>query len=461
MKNQGLSLVMSKMLNTSVRRLIFMPRKKSKKSKKPSYHSLTLNERIDIQSGLDNGLSVRTIAEKMGRSPSTISREIKNYSKSVPRKKNDCVYRQSCLKKNYACGDYNCTQQCQFCSNCPTNCDKYEAIRCSFKEEHKKELCNGCYRWNGCSLGKRRYEAEFADIRSKDQKSSSRSGFDLTAKELIIINDMVSPLVKKGLSVYAIKSQLGNTLPVSESTLRRLIDSSELHARNLDLRTTVKVKARTEHRKRMKSEIVSKLKLGHLYSDYLDFIKDNDCMVCQMDCVEGIKTDTKVLLTLHFPIIHFQLAFIMDAHTSACVIETLDLLEYTLGKDLYHRLFGVILTDNGHEFLDIEGMERSVWNGQRTKIFFCEPNRSDQKAECETNHKIIRYILPKKTSFESLIQPDICLVMSHVNSYPRESLFGQTPYKVAQKVFPSEFFEKLGIDEIDFNDLNLTPGLLK
>ena len=69
----------------------------------------------------------------------------------------------------------------------------------------------------------------------------------------------------------------------------------------------------------------------------------------------------------------------MDAHTSACVVETLDLLEYTLGKDLYHRLFGVILTDNGHEFLDIEGMERSVWNGQRTKIYFCEPNRSDQK----------------------------------------------------------------------------------
>ena len=267
--------------------------------------------------------------------------------------------------------------------------------------------------------------------------------------------------MKKGLSIYAIKSQLGNSIPVSESTLRRLIDNSELEARNIDLRTAVKIKPRTEHRRRMKSEIITKLKIGHLYSDYLNFIKNNDCMVCQMDCVEGLKTDNKVLLTLHFPILHFQLAFIMNNHTSACVVDTMDLLEETLGQELYNRIFGVILTDNGHEFLNIEGMERSVFGGNRSRIFFCEPNRSDEKPHCECNHKLIRYILPKKTSFENLVQPDICLMMSHINSYPRESLCGQTPFKVAQKVFPAEFFDSLGIDEIDFNNLDLTPSLLK
>ena len=201
--------------------------------------------------------------------------------------------------------------------------------------------------------------------------------------------------------------------------------------------------------------------MGHLYDDFLKYIDQNDVFVAQMDCVEGKKEDKKVLLTLHIPIFHFQIAFIMEEHTSACVVETLDLLEYSLGAELYSSVFGVILTDNGHEFLDIEGMERSVFGGQRTKIFFCEPNRSDQKGACETNHKMIRYILPKGTSFQSLVQPDIIKMMSHINSYGRKSLAGATPYKVASATLPKEFFDILGIELVPPEQLNLTPSLLK
>lgn len=433
--------------------------RKSKK-KKPKYKALSLNDRITIQIGLDNGLSARAIAQTISRSPSTVQREIHKYSRYVDHKNNDCVNRRKCSTR-HSCGDFECNDVCQFCSKCWVNCKMYEPIHCPTRHENFYNLCNGCHRWGTCNLEKYRYEAEYANNKSKEVKSEACKGFDLTAGEFTAINDLVSPLIKRGLSIYAIKSHLGNSLPVSESTLRRLINSCELDVRNIDLRTTVKMKPRATHRNKMKSEIVSKLKIGHLYSDYLEFIKNNDTLTCQMDCVEGLKEERKVLLTLHFPSLHFQLAFIMDSHTSACVVETLDLLELTLGKELYHKIFGVILTDNGHEFLAIEGMERSIYGGKRTKIFFCEPNRSDQKAECETNHKLIRYILPKKTSFENLVQPDICLMMSHINSYPRESLFGQTPYSIASRIFPKEFFNLVGISKIEFNDLDLTPSLLK
>lgn len=434
--------------------------KKKPQKKKPKYTTLKLNDRIAIQVGLDEGLSARAIAQHIGRSASTVQREINKYSLSVPHKHNDCVHRRKC-KSRYSCGDYDCNANCQFCAKCSLNCRLYEPIRCERRFDNYYGFCNGCHRWGNCTLDKCRYEAEYANKQSKEIKSECNSGYDLTAGELIYINDIVSPLIKKGLSVYAIKSQLGDNLPVSESTLRRLINDKELEVRNGDLRIAVKMRPRRNHRRKMKNEIISKSKVGHLYSDYLDFIKNNDCMVCQMDCVEGIRSDNKVLLTLHFPMLHFQLAFLMEHHTSACVVETMDLIEENLGQELYNKIFGVILTDNGHEFLDIDGMEKSVYGGQRTKIFFCEPNMSIQKAHCETNHKLIRYILPKKTSFENLVQPDICLMMSHINSYPRESLCGQTPFKVAQKVFPAEFFDALGIDEIDFNSLNLTPSLLK
>ena len=40
-------------------------------------------------------------------------------------------------------------------------------------------------------------------------------------------------------------------------------------------------------------------------------------------------------------------------------------------------------------------MERSIYGGNRCKIFFCDPNRSDSKGSCENNHRMIRYVIPK------------------------------------------------------------------
>ncbi len=55
-------------------------------------------------------------------------------------------------------------------------------------------------------------------------------------------------------------------------------------------------------------------------------------------------------------------------------------------------------------------MERSVFGGKRTRAFFCEANRSDQKAECETNHKLTRWVIPKRTSLQHLVREDTVLL---------------------------------------------------
>lgn len=55
-------------------------------------------------------------------------------------------------------------------------------------------------------------------------------------------------------------------------------------------------------------------------------------------------------------------------------------------KNLRSSLY---FTDNSSEFADILGMETSCITGkQRTKIFFCEPNRSDEKGSCEADEMI-------------------------------------------------------------------------
>lgn len=90
-------------------------------------------------------------------------------------------------------------------------------------------------------------------------------------------------------------------------------------------------------------------------------------------------------------------------------------------------------------------MERSYITGTRTKVFFCEPNRSDQKGACENNHKLFRYVIPKGTSIDELKQSDITLITNHINSYRRKSLFGSSPYELAMKYIPEEFFTSLGL----------------
>ena len=210
----------------------------------------------------------------------------------------------------------------------------------------------------------------------------------------------------------------------------------------------------------MSNELSSPSKEGHAYEDYLAYIGTHDVSVVEMDCVEGKQEDQKAILTLHFVSLHMQLYYIMDEHTSMCVIETLDLIEDAIGSVLFHELFELILTDNGHEFWNFVEMERSINGGERTKIFFCEPNRSDQKGACENNHKLFRCIVPKGTSIDTYDQSDMIIATNHVNSYCRKSLFGRSPYELAMESIPGDFFTYLGLEIIPPENVCLTPDLL-
>ena len=136
----------------------------------------------------------------------------------------------------------------------------------------------------------------------------------------------------------------------------------------------------------------------------------------------------------------------------------IDLLQ--VGTDLFCEMFPLILTDNGHEFWDMEGMEQSITTGQRTHIFFCEPNRSDQKGACENNHKLFRCSVPKGTSIDGYMQSDMTLAANHINSYRRKSLFGMSPYEQAMKYLPKDFFVLLGLELIPAENVMLKPALL-
>ena len=180
-----------------------------------------------------------------------------------------------------------------------------------------------------------------------------------------------------------------------------------------------------------------------------------------MDTVEGIKGG-KVLLTLHFVNCSFMLAFIRDHNDAQSVIDIFDMLENVLGLELFKKMFPLILTDNGTEFSNPSEIEFSkIVNEQRTKIFYCEPGRSDQKGACEVNHEFIRRILPQGSSFDNLIQDNINIMMSHINSYKRKKLNDCSPLQLFSLMYGNDVAIKLGIIEINPNDINLSKSILK
>ena len=191
--------------------------------------------------------SVRAIASELRKQPSTILREIRNHTISYPRTRNNCRNLQ--CKRKYVCGNTKCLKFCKNCVKCTKICKDYDSKGCLIKKDRPLELCNGCENFKYCGCDREKYEAHKADETYCNTLVNRRKGFDITNAEFETIDRLVSPPIEKGLSPYSIKQALGEDLRISESTLRRIINSCELDVRRIDLRQAVKRKPRkTTHK---------------------------------------------------------------------------------------------------------------------------------------------------------------------------------------------------------------------
>ena len=132
-----------------------------------------------------------------------------------------------------------------------------------------------------------------------------------------------------------------------------------------------------------------------------------------------------------------------------------------LGRDIYCKLFPVILTDRGSEFSDPVPIECDRNGEQRSLVFYCDPSAPYQKGGIEVAHELIRRVLPKGTSFDNLQQEDIDLMLSHINSYKREKLNNRSANQMFSFLYGVEILHQLNIREIEPNDIILSPKLLR
>ena len=97
----------------------------------------------------------------------------------------------------------------------------------------------------------------------------------------------------------------------------------------------------------------------------------------------------------------------------------------------------------------------------RSNIFYCDPQTPSQKPNVENNHNYVRDIIPNGKSLKNLTQQDLNLMFSHINSAPRKSLNGRTPYETFEFLYGNEILKKLNIQKIEKDMVTLQPYLLK
>ena len=423
---------------------------------------LSLSDRIIIEAGLRERRSFSAIAAELGKDPTTISKEVRAHIKlNQAGGYNPCMIRKYCKHYGDLCHPCKFTygKSCHSCyrTKCFDVCQDFQPAQC-LKLDKPPYVCNGCQQRQTCKLERHLYEAKFAQKEYEAIRSESRQGFAITPAELERIDQIISPLIKKGQSIHQICVNNADEIMLDERTIYNYVDAGLLSVGNIDLPRKVRYKVR---KKKPPVRVDKQCHLGRTYEDFLEYTAANpDVPIVEIDSVEGRKGG-KVLLTVFFRNSNLMLAFLRDRNTARSVTEVFEWLYETLGHEQYCRLFPIILTDRGSEFTDPVSIECTKLGEIRSRVFYCDPQRSDQKGGCEVTHEFIRRILPKGTSFDSLQQRDILLMMSHINSYTRKKLNNQSANRLFSFLYGETILPNLGIQDIPANDINLTPRLFK
>jgi IS30 family transposase len=430
------------------------------------YAHMTEDDRYAIKNGLDGGETFKAIASKIGKDCTTVSKEVKarrvfRKTGGIGQKFNDCAHRFGCLENSLCTGKICKGRRCRNCHDvyCGDKklCERFEREFCP-QRDLAPYVCNGCHMRIRCTLEKAFYEPRGAQREYEGLRHDARAGFDLDEAEVCRLNAIVSPLLKKGQSLHHICANNASKIMLSERAMYNYVNASLFDARNIDMPRKVRYKKRKQKRE---AKVDKGCVVGRTYEDYLAFRAGNpDISVVEMDTVHGSQGG-KALLTLHFVDTHFMLAILIDGLTAFDVALAFKWLRRTLGFELYGMLFVLILTDRGSEFSNPKDIEFDEEGEGRTRLFYCDPQQSQQKGSAEKNHSEIRRVLPKGTSFDNLCQDDITLMMNHVNSYGRKSLNNRPPMELFRFIYGSETLEMLGAELVPADDIVLRPSLLK
>lgn len=427
--------------------------------------------RAVIERGLASGRSAHEIALEAGVSPSTVTREVRNNRTVTERRRAPganlavrCAHYRDCDAVGTACpGCGSAWVRCRACRtrSCIDSCPRFELRMCHRTEGWPYVCPDGCAKRAHCGFPRCRYRAEEAQEAHDLRLRSSRAGVDATPEELERINSIVAPLVRQGHSFEAIVAERGGELGVCARTLYNWQELGILDTSDAELPRKARVRPRKRRSARGRPRVD---RSGREYGDFLALPAEERALVCQADSVEGRTGEAHDVLSLHLVARKVQL-YLRKLHGDAAdTVRRLDDVERAMGsRAAFSAAFGLVLADRGVEFDDFAGMEASCLEPgeRRCRVYYCDPQESNQKSQAERNHEQLRRILPKgRTSMDALSDADVAECCSHVNSYPLASLGGLCPLDNLGALVPPRALARLGVRRVPAGEVVLRPSLM-
>ena len=431
---------------------------------------MIIDERNRIEFLVGCGRTIPQTASELGRSPSTIRNELVKHRVDSDKRygcsNRLCAHFDECVRKVFSGFGERLAKNAP---KCFWSCPNFREASCP-RLARPPFVCNGCEKERECALRKKFYIASVAQAQYETELRLSRTGVRPDEETVAKMDAALSPCVKNGQSPMAVKAAnpelFGNC---AKSTLYGWIAGGLFSAKKHDLPFAG---TRKKPHKKPVTKTNAKCRIGRTIKEMWEILKGlGKKVTCELDTVIG-SISGKVLFTMIFTDSELALAFLRDQKTSQTCTRIFNMLWTLAGPALFRTLFEHIVTDNGTEFSDPEMIENYRPDPEHNptkllprgiRVWYADPYCSSQKPHIERFHNELRRILQKGTSFDPLTQEQIALALSHLNSYPRESLGWRTPYDVFVERHGDEgksFLAKLGIVRIPANQVTLHPFLL-
>jgi len=346
--------------------------------KQKQYKHLNIKERVMIETIMKEQLEVygkvniTSIAKKLNRSKSTISREIRRNRFVVVTEvfNKDSIFK----KKKVITFEYEST----------------EANEKALKKQKEK----------GTSRIKLLYNKQLIKEVNRLLKEEGKSP------------DIVA---------YKIRENKTFNIKVSTNTIYDGIRKGYLEVSTKD-RKRMKDKSRRCRVERNKIPESKKDRSIELRPDYINNRKEFGHF--EMDLVLGKQgKDTECLLTLTERKTRFEIVIKLNNKSSSEVIRAINSMKEHL-KGYSSEIFKSITTDNGSEFSRYEEIEEILG----TMIYFCHPGASYEKGTNERHNGMLREYIPKGSDISKYSAEDLDRIVSKLNDLERKKLNYYTPY---------------------------------
>lgn len=427
---------------------------------------LKFDDRKTIEILVKEGKKPSEIARRIGTCLTTIYNEVKNNRRIIIKgsiKDSDvgcktCLLYKNCKHKKI-CGRFGCLGYCKYCGEqqVAEQCIFFKKIKCM--RDKFPYTCTKCKLKSSCLKDKYEYDAKVAEEMYRAKLVIPRLGKNLTDSEAIHLSHIVKNGLENKLSPYIIVKNYPD-LPVSARTIYNYIKNGffkELTDANLPV-GIIKKRKTFLSRKYLYGENVN---INRNNREYLNFIKakmdisNGITHTVEMDFLGAPRESEYELLVLAFKELNFILIYPFKRGGNKKVSQLFDEIEQKLGQEVFKKIFPCILTDRDSRFNDFESIEKSVFGEcTRTKVFYCDPGVSNQKAFVENVNKQLRLTFEKSFIFKHITVQQCNEIASNYNCRKLRNL-GARPFDVFKEMFGEYVLQALDITEINAENLSL------